>query len=164
MAVLRAVTLYYPSPMASTLTKILLHITYSTKHRDAMIPEAVEPELYAYIGGICRRMGCPLLAIGGTSNHVHLMVSLSKTVSLAELMMNIKRDSSKLVKEKDPAASGFTWQKGYFTFSIGESGADGLRKYIANQKEHHATVSFQDEIRLLLQKYGMEFDERYMWD
>ena len=150
--------------MASTLTKILLHITFSTKNRAAMIPESLEPELYAYVGGICRRMGSPLLAMGGTSDHVHLMVSLSKTVTLADLMMNIKRDTSKLMKEKDDALSGFTWQEGYFTFSIGESGADGLRKYIANQKSHHATVSFQDEIRLLLNKYGMEFDERYVWD
>src|SRR5258705_10485348 len=121
--------------MASTLTKILLHITYSTKDRKPLIPDPLEPDLYSYIGGICRRMHSPLLAMGGTSDHVHMLVSLGKTMNLSDLMMEVKRDSSKWMKER--GEGGFTWQDGYFGFSIGESGVDALRTYIPTQKEHH---------------------------
>src|SRR5205814_1186541 len=98
--------------MASTLTKFLLHITFSTKNRAALIPEAIEPDLYAYIGGICRRMESPLLAMGGTADHIHMMVSMSKTIALSDLMLEVKRDSSKWIKENDVALGGFGWQDG----------------------------------------------------
>ena len=150
--------------MASTLTKILLHITFSTKNRAALIPETIEPDLYAYIGGICRRMESPLLAMGGTADHVHMMMSLGKTVALSDLMLNIKRDSSKWIKEKDAALGGFGWQDGYFAFSIGESGVEALTSYIAGQKRRHKSVDFKDEVRALLRKYKMTWDEAYVWD
>ena len=150
--------------MASTLTKILLHITFSTKNRAALIPGTVEPDLYGYIGGICRHMESPLSAMNGTADHVHMLVSLSKSVALSDLMLNIKRDSSKWIKENVPTLKTFAWQDGYFAFSIGESGVEALRAYIANQKEHHKTVDFKDEIRAFLRKYGIEWNERYIWD
>jgi len=149
--------------MASTLTKLLVHVTFSTKGRVAMIPEVIEPDLYAYIGGICRRMDSPLLAMGGVGDHVHMLVSLGKTVALSDLMLNIKRDSSKWIKEKDATLGAFGWQDGYFAFSIDESGVDALRAYMAKQKEHHKTVDFKDEVRVFLGKYGIEWDERYVW-
>jgi putative transposase len=150
--------------VASTLTKILLHVTFSTKGRAPMIPERIESDLYAYVGGICRGRDSRLLAIGGTADHVHMMVGLGKTVALSDLMLNVKRDSSKWIKEKDAALGAFGWQDGYFAFSIGESGVDGLRAYIASQKEHHKTIDFKDEVRAFLRKYGIEWDERYVWD
>ncbi len=153
--------------MASTLTRLLVHITFSTKNRVAIIPEAIEPDLYAYMGGICRRMESPLLAMGGVANHVHMLVSLGKTVALSELLLNVKRDSSKWIKEQDAgggALDAFGWQDGYFGFSIGESGVDALRVYIANQKEHHKTIDFKDEVRAFLRKYRIEWDERYVWE
>ncbi len=150
--------------MASTLTKILVHIVFSAKYREALIRAELESDLYAYIGGICRRMESPLLAMGGTVDHVHMMISLGKTVALSNLMLEVKRDSSKWMKEQDAALASFGWQDGYFAFSIGESGADALRAYIANQKEHHKAVDFKDEVRALLRKYGIEWDERYVWD
>ncbi len=143
--------------MASTLTKILVHVTYSTKRRAAMIAPQREPELYAYIGGICRDLRSPLLAMGGTEDHVHMLVSLAKTETLSDLMLNVKRASSTWM------GSGFAWQDGYFAFSIGESGVPALRAYITRQKEHHATVDFKEEVRSLLRKYGIEWDERYVW-
>ncbi len=146
--------------MASTLTKLLIHITFSTKHREPLISESAEPDLYAYIGGICRRMDSPLHAMGGVSDHVHLLVSLGKTVTLSDLMLNIKRDSSKWMK---PHNSAFEWQDGYFAFSLGESGVEPLRAYIANQKTHHQAVDFKDEMRVFFRKYGVEWDERYVW-
>ena len=143
--------------MASTLTKILVHVAFSTKGRKPAIPPEREPDLYAYVGGICRRLNSPLLAMGGTQDHVHMLVSLAKTISIADLMLNVKRDSSSWM------GPGFAWQDGYFAFSIGESAADALRAYIERQKDHHATVDFQDELRALLRKYGIEWDERHVW-
>jgi putative transposase len=144
--------------MASTLTRNLLHITFSTKHRLATIPQEVEPDLYAYIGGMCRDKESALLSAGGTADHLHLLVSLSKNIALATLMLHLKRDSSKWMHKH--AVSELHWQDGYFAFSIGQSGVDPLRAYIAAQKEHHRTTSFQDEVRALLRKYEIEFDER----
>src|SRR2546423_4947807 len=102
--------------MASTLTKMLVHITFSTKHRAALIPPSIEPDLYAYIGGICRRIESPLIAMGGTADHVHMLVSLAKTIALSDLMLNVKRDSSKWIKERGSALDSFRWQDGYFGF------------------------------------------------
>jgi REP element-mobilizing transposase RayT len=150
--------------MASTLTKVLVHITFATKERVALIPAAVEPDLYAYAGGICRRMGSPLLAMNGTSDHVHMLVSLGKTVTLADLMLNIKRDSSKWIKSRDAALREFGWQDGYFAFSIGESGVEALQAYISSQKEHHKRTTFKDEVRELLRRHRIKWDERYVWD
>ncbi len=150
--------------MASTLTSILLHITFSTKSRLPLIPQHVEPELFAYIGGICRNAKSPLLAMNGVPDHVHMLVSLSKTVALSDLMLGLKRDSSKWIKESVPALQQFAWQDGYFAFSIGQSGVAGLTEYIASQKHHHATVDYKDEIRAFLRKYEIEWDERYVWD
>src|SRR5690606_23463229 len=146
--------------MASTLTQILVHITFSTKERRATITPEFEPQLHEYMGGICRRMKSPALRIGGTEDHVHLLVSLAKTVTLSDLMLNVKRDSSKLVHEK--WTGDFRWQDGYFGFSIGASGRDACCKYIADQKEHHKTMDFKDEVRALLRKYNVDYDERYI--
>ena len=150
--------------MASTLTKILLHIVFSTKRREDLINPGIEDDLYGFIGGICRRMDSQLKVAGGTANHVHLLVNLGKTVSLSDLMLNIKRDSSKQIKELAPQLRDFHWQDGYFAFSIGESGVDDLSAYIRRQKEHHARVDFKDEIRILLKRYNVEYDEAFVWD
>lgn len=150
--------------MASTLTKLLIHITFSTRDRAALIPPSIESDLYSYIGGICRRMDSPLLSMGGIADHVHMLVSLGKTIALSDLMLNVKRDALKWIKENDSALRSFAWQDGYFGFLIGESGVEALRAYIANQKEHHKSVDFKDEVRAFLRKYGMEWDERYIWD
>ena len=146
--------------MASTLTRLLVHITFSTKERRPLLAPEREADLYAYVGGICRRMDSPLLAMNGTEDHVHMFVSLGKTVALSDLLLNIKRDSSRWLNEVQP----FAWQDGYFAFSIGESGADALRAYIAGQKEHHRRIDFRDEVRELLQKYKVEWDDRFAWE
>jgi REP element-mobilizing transposase RayT len=150
--------------MASTLTKILLHIVFSTKHRADMIPPEVEDDLYGFIGGVCRRMDSTLKVAGGTTNHLHLLVNLDRTVSLSDLMLNIKRDSSKEVKKLAPHLRDFHWQDGYFAFSIGESGVEDLTTYIRRQKEHHKNIDFKDEVRTLLQRYKVEWDEAFVWD
>jgi len=148
--------------MASTLTKILLHVVFSTKRRADQIPPQVEDDLYGFFGGVCRRMDSLLKVAGGTANHVHLLINLGKTVALSDLMLNIKRDSSKKIKELAPTLSDFHWQDGYFAFSIGESGVEDLTAYIRKQKEHHQRIDFKDEVRALLQRYKVEYDEAYV--
>ncbi len=151
--------------MAQTLTRLLIHIVFSTKHRADLIAPAYERDLHRYMAGICRALESPALEIGGTANHVHVLTSLSKNIALSDLVMNMKKDSSKWIKMQAAEARGFRWQDGYSAFSIGESGNEALKKYVRTQKEHHKKSSFEDEVRLLVKKYKViEFDERYAWD
>src|SRR4051794_15590956 len=122
--------------MARTFTRLLVHIVFSTKDRLPLITPECEPDLHAYLGGICRNLASPLLAAGGTADHLHLLVSQSKNIALAPLVMHIKKDSSKWVKTDGPRLRSFKWQEGYGGFTIGESGVDPLVRYIAGQKEH----------------------------
>lgn len=149
--------------MAQTFTSLLLHIVFSTKDRADLIPAAVEPNLYAYFGGITENQGGRLLAAGGTANHVHLLVSHSKTNALSDYMENLKKDSSKWIKTQDARCRAFRWQDGYGAFTIGQSNVAVLRRYIATQKEHHRKVSFQEEFLTILRKYGISYDDRYIW-
>ena len=149
--------------MAQTLTRLLVHVVFSTKNRGKLILEDVESDLYRYIGGICRNQESPLFAMGGTENHVHLLVSLSKTVAMSELVMQIKRDSSKWIKSRSPRFSGFQWQEGYAAFSIGESQVERVRAYIERQKLKHQTVTFEDELLAFLVKYRVPYDPQYIW-
>jgi REP element-mobilizing transposase RayT len=149
--------------MAQTLTRLLLHIVFSTKNRDPFITEAVATELHKYLAGIARNHDSPALAIGGVADHIHLLISLSKNIACADLLMHLKRDSSKWIKSKGPEFATFAWQEGYGAFTIGESQVDAMKRYIANQEDHHRTRSFQDEFRDLLAKYGVDFDENLVW-
>ncbi len=147
--------------MAQTLTSLLTHIIFSTKLREPLIDAKDEAALYAYIGGICRNHGSPLLDAGGTEDHVHLLVSLSKNIAVAELLLDVKRDSSSWMKTRDVARFG--WQDGYAAFSIGQSQVEDLKRYLSRQKEHHKTKTFQEELLEFLRKYGIAYDERYLW-
>ncbi len=150
--------------MAQTLTSLLVHIVFSTKHRADLITPEIEPELYPYLGGIAANHQSPLLVAGGTANHVHLLVSLSKNIALKDLLQNLKQDSSKWLKTKGREFAGFHWQDGYGAFSLGQSQVPHVRAYLAKQKIHHQQVKFEDELIELLQQYGVEYDERYLWD
>lgn len=150
--------------MAQTLVSLLVHVIFSTKHRANLIPPEIEEELFSYVGGIAKNNHSKLLATGGTANHIHLLLSLGKTINLSEIVGDIKRDSSKWLKTKDEKYQDFHWQDGYGAFSIGQSQLLAVKDYIARQKERHRTRSFEEELRALLNKYEMEFDERYIWD
>ncbi len=127
-----------------------------------MISPEIEEELFAYIGGISNKNDSKLIAAGGTQDHIHLLVSINKNLKLPELVGKIKRDSSKWIKTKGIVTFG--WQDGHGAFSVGHTQIDSVKKYIANQKEHHKENSFEDEFRYFLEKYKMEYDERYVWD
>jgi putative transposase len=147
--------------MPQSLVKMLAHIVFSTKNRSQLIPPDVESELYRYIHGIVENNKAKLIIGGGTSNHVHLLVSLGRT-GIAELIGDIKRSSSVWMKRK--GASKFYWQKGYGAFSIGQSQVEEVSRYIRNQKEHHIKQDYKDEFRALCRKYELEIDERHVWD
>lgn len=123
--------------MAQTLVSLLVHIIFSTKNRERIITPEIEPELFAYVGGILKNHESRLLAAGGTADHVHLLVSQSKNVALSSLLKDIKKDSSSWIKTKGSQFRNFHWQDGYGAFSIGKSDVPELKKYIAGQQEHH---------------------------
>ena len=120
--------------------------------------------MHRYLGGILSRLNCQSIIVGGTEDHVHLLGSLSRTCEAAMMVKELKRGSSIWLKTKRPELHDFAWQNGYGIFSIGHSQIEAARSYIAKQEEHHRQVSFQDEFRQLLQRYEIQFDERYVWD
>ena len=149
--------------MAQTLVSLLVHIIFSTKNRANLITPAIEPELYKYISGTLRNMESPCLKIGGTANHLHLLVSQSKNIALAFLLEELKKSSSKWIKHQDASFRSFKWQEGYGAFTIGQSNVAALKRYIELQKNHHRRRSFEEELLGLLKKYGVEYDEQYIW-
>lgn len=149
--------------MPQSLVKMLVHVVFSTKNRADLIAPEIEERLFAYISGIVEKKGCKLILANGTLNHIHLLISLGKTMDISELIGDIKRASSLWVKEEG-GPHDFFWQEGYGAFSIGRSQVPAVMKYIARQKEHHAKQDFKAEFRELLAKYEVEYDERYVWD
>jgi REP-associated tyrosine transposase len=149
--------------MAQTLVNVMVHVVFSTKERRNLILPDLEPHLHAYLGGILRELHSPGLAINGTENHVHLLVAQSKTIALADLIRELKKGSSKWIKTQRAALRSFDWQDGYAAFSIGPSGVEATKRYIAGQKEHHRRRTFQEELVAFLKKYEVDYDERYIW-
>jgi REP element-mobilizing transposase RayT len=151
--------------MPQSLAKILIHTVFSTKDRRPFLKDCeLREELHRYMGGILSNLECPSLIVGGVEDHVHFLCSLSRTCTVADMVKEVKRGSSLWVKTKSPELDEFSWQNGYGAFSIGSSQVERVREYIANQVEHLWRISFQDEFRTLLQRYEIEFDERYVWD
>jgi REP element-mobilizing transposase RayT len=151
--------------MAQSLAKILVHIVFSTKDRRPFLRDPVlRAELHRYIGGILLNRDCQPLIIGGVEDHVHILSMLSRTTTPADTVKEVKRSSSLWIKERDRSLQDFAWQNGYGIFSIGFSQLEDVRRYVANQVEHHRKVGFQEELRRLLTRYEIQFDERYVWD
>jgi putative transposase len=151
--------------MSQSLVKNMIHLVYSTKHRKPWIPEDVRQRLWAYQAGIFKEWESPALIIGGVEDHVHALFSLSKNYPLKKIVEEVKKGSSKRMKTSDGAGNvEFTWQAGYAGFSVSQSNVPEVTRYIENQAEHHRRKSFQDELRALFQRHGIEFDERYVWD
>ncbi len=150
--------------MAQSLSNILIHIIFSTKKRQPIIKSEIIQELHSYMVGIAYTYEAKVHEIGGVEDHVHLLISLPRTLSLSQLIENIKKGSSKWIKTKGNLYIDFAWQSGYGAFSIGQSAYENLRKYIQTQKEHHKKISFQDEYRAFLKKYDINYDEKYLWD
>jgi putative transposase len=150
--------------MSQSLSKVYVHITFSTKNRQLLIDDTIKDSLFEYLGGICKGLECNPVKVGGHHDHIHILCLLSRKVPQMKLLEEIKKNSSKWIKTKSAAYSDFYWQDGYGIFSVNPSEVDVVVKYISNQEEHHKKQAFQEEFRAFLKKYGVEFDERYVWD
>jgi len=151
--------------MPQSLSKILLHLVFSTKERRPLLRDrAFREEMHDYIGGILNGLDCPPVIVGGVEDHVHLLCVLSRTCAPADMVKEVKRSSSVWIKTRASGFENFAWQSGYGVFSIGSSQIEEVRRYIARQEEHHRKLTFQDEFRRLLSLYEVSFDEAYVWD
>ncbi|MGA2062140.1 MAG: IS200/IS605 family transposase [Thermoguttaceae bacterium] len=150
--------------MPQSLANVLIHIIFSTKNCAPYLESEIQNPLYAYLATACRTCGCPAHKIGGTNDHIHIVCSLSRTITIADFIGTIKADSSKWIKTQRTSLGDFSWQNGYGAFSIGQSQLDIVKKYIAGQNEHHRVRTFQEEFREFLRRYEIQFDERYVWD
>jgi len=150
--------------MSQSLAKNLIHLVYSTKNRQCWIAEEVRTKLYAYQAGIYKEWQSPALEIGGAEDHVHALFSLSKNFPLKKIIEEVKKGSSKWMKTAEGGNANFYWQGGYAAFSVSQSNEGSVRRYIANQVEHHREMTFQEGLRLLCLRHCIELDERYAWE
>lgn len=137
---------------------------FGTKRREPTITEDFRDRLYEYIGGITRNEKATLVAIGGVSDHVHLLVLLPPTVCIADFARVVKANSSKWVRETAKPNHGFAWQKGYSAFSVSHSNIDAVQRYIRNQQAHHRRRSFREEYLELLERHGIQYQEEYVFE
>jgi putative transposase len=149
--------------MAHSFVSGLFHCVFSTKGRRNLITPDLRERLWPYMGGIARENGLTALSIGGIADHVHLLIAVSSTISIAKAIQFIKGGSSKWVHDTFPKHQYFSWQEGYGAFSIGVSQIDRTVAYIQSQAEHHHKKTFQEEFIGILKRHGIQYDERYIW-
>jgi putative transposase len=150
--------------MSHSLSKIYVHIILSTKHRQPVLIPNIQPKLHRHITEICNNLECIPLSIGGASDHIHILCNLSKEITLMNLILEIKTGSARWIKTIGKEYSGFHWQDGYGSFSVNPIQTEPLVRYIANQFEYHRKKTFQEEYRMFLKKFRIEFDEQNVWD
>jgi REP-associated tyrosine transposase len=146
--------------MAHTYPNVLIHCVFSTKERRSLIPETLAPTLFRYLNGIGANIHVPVIAAGGTDNHVHLLIALPASITLAKAMQTFKANSSRWIGEH---GINFAWQNGYGAFSVSASNRDVVREYIAHQADHHRKHSFEDEFVALLKKSGVSYDPKFVF-
>jgi putative transposase len=150
--------------MPGTYSQMLLHVVFSTKHREPWITHDVAARLYPYMGGIIRAERGVLYDIGGVEDHVHMYVQWRPDKSVSDLMRTLKSRSSHWVHQTYVGLGGFAWQEGFSVFSVSKSQEETVKKYIAGQAEHHAREDFRSELLRLLHAHGIEFEERFVFD
>ena len=151
--------------MPQSLSAVYLHLVFSTKDRHPFLRDkTVRDSLHAFMGGVSKTLDCPPLIVGGMEDHVHLLCRFARTLTQAEWVKELKRVSNSWLKEHGRDYSDFEWQGGYADFSVSQSNLEQVKQYIASQEAHHRKTTFQDELRTLLRKHEIEFDERYVWD
>jgi REP element-mobilizing transposase RayT len=149
--------------MSQSLAKNTVHLVFGTKDRRPWLDEEIQPRLHAYLAGIFREWESPAIVVGGHVDHVHALFLLSKNHALKSIVEQAKKSSSKWIKTIGDKWSDFSWQNGYGAFSVSESNVPDVVKYIERQADHHRRLTFQDELRALLVRHGLDFDERHLW-
>jgi len=150
--------------MPQSLANIYIHLIFSTKDRRRLLSESVRPEFHAYSATLLANIKCPATIINSVEDHVHILFNLNRTVALSKAVEDVKKSSSKWLKLKAPELAEFSWQAGYGAFSVSASNVQLVREYIEHQAEHHRTKSFQEEYISFLEKHGIEYDQRYLWN
>ena len=150
--------------MSQSLARLPIHLVFSTKNRDRIITDKVRNSLHAYMATVLQNLGCAAILINSVEDHVHILFELARTVCVSEAVEEVKKASSKWIKTQGAEFAGFSWQSGYGAFAVSQSNVSAVREYIAGQREHHRTKSFQEEYRAFLERHHVAFDERYVWD
>ena len=150
--------------MSQSLTKVYVHLTFSTKGRYPFIDNKIQERLWQYLGGICKGLECNPIEVGGYRDHVHILCLLSKKITQMKLVEEVKKQSSKWIKTIDSDYAKFYWQDGYGIFSVNPSEIEVVIRYIKNQEEHHKKRTFKKELVAFLNKYHVNYDERFLWD
>jgi REP element-mobilizing transposase RayT len=150
--------------MAGTFTKLFYHIVFSTKHRRPLITPEIETDLHKYIGGIIRGIDGSCVEINGIADHLHILAVLPPKIAVSDALRDIKASSSKWLHESKSGVNGFSWQDGFSAFSVSKSQVGPVQAYVRDQKAHHRQFDYQAELIGLLDKHGVEYDERYLWD
>jgi len=150
--------------MPQSLTKLYAHLIFSTKHRQPSLDDEIRRRVHAYLATIVRNLDSPWVVVGGVADHVHILFDMGKLHAPVEFVERIKRESSKFVKTLGAQYKDFYWQRGYGMFSVGPGQRDEAEAYVRNQEEHHRSKTFQQEFRAFLERYGVEYDEQYVWD
>jgi putative transposase len=164
-ALATAAAFHNPFPMPQSLSAVYIHLVFSTKERRPFLRDKpTRNGLHSYLGGVSKQLDCPPLLVGGVEDHIHLLARFGRTIMQAEWVKELKRVSNLWLKERGRDYADFEWQGGYADFSVSKSNLDQVKQYIAGQEEHHRKVGFQDELRALLRKHEMEWDEKYVWD
>lgn len=151
--------------MPQSLAAIYRHLVFSTKNRTPSLCDVgVRSDLHAYIGAISNEFRCSSLLVGGIDDHVHVLARLDRGITVADWVKELKRVSCLWLKKQEGVSTGFAWQNGYAAFSVSQSSVKRVIEYIDHQGEHHRKMGFEDELRALLRKHHVEFDEQYVWD
>lgn len=151
--------------MPQSLSAVYIHLVFSTKNRWSYLrDQTTRTALHSYQGGISKTLHCPPITVGGVEDHCHLLARFGQTITQAEWVEELKRVSNSWLKEQEPRYSKFEWQGEYTAFSVSPSNLASVKRYIANQEQHHRKNGFQDELRELLRRHGLEWDERYIGD
>ena len=150
--------------MSGKYLSLLVHFTWSTARREPCLDLEMRDDLYSYIGGIMKDKNAKLIAAGGMFDHVHLYASMPSTISVADFVNAVKANSSRWVHESYSGLRNFAWQEGYGAFSVSKSEEGRVVRYIGNQENHHRKRTFEEELIGLLEKHGIEYDKRYIWE
>ncbi len=151
--------------MAQSLSVVYLHLVFSTKHRQPFLEDAeLREEMFRFLSYTSNELGCEIKQVGGMPDHVHILARLSRTITQADWVKELKRTSSIWIKQREPLLADFAWQLGYAVFSVSQSQFQKTYRYILHQQEHHQNLSYQNELRYLLRRHKTTWDERYVWD
>ena len=155
----------HPEAMPQSLSAVYIHLVFSTKERRPFLrDQATRQALHSFLSGVSQKLDCPVVEIGGVEDHLHLVARLGRSINQADWVKELKRVSNLWLKDRARDCADFQWQGGYAAFSVSHSNLERVRAYVRRQEEHHRKMGFQDELRALLRKHGIEWDERFVWD